>query len=58
VDPWPVSDTQYVLKIQCQCGCGTTTWLEGEFPFILGDPELYCSYTITNHDGEITYRDC
>lgn len=30
------------LKIQCMCGCGYTTILEGEFPMVLGIEAYYC----------------
>jgi len=31
------------IKIECMCGCGSWTILDGEFPIILGEPAYYCN---------------
>ncbi len=30
------------LRIECMCGCGYSTILEGDFPMVLGDQAYYC----------------
>ena len=48
------NDESMDLTVSCNCGCGYTTRLEGQFPMALGVESYYCSW-IPARDSRLLY---